>query len=109
MAKQIELIFEGATYTLEFTRDSIKKSENKGLVIAEVGDKPMTMVPLLFHGAFLAHHPKMKQEDSDRIFESLGDKNGMLERLSEMYAEPLNELMHEPEETAGNVTWGANW
>jgi hypothetical protein len=29
--------------------------------------------------------------------------------LAEMYNEPLEALMEEPEENEGNVEWGASW
>lgn len=109
MAKQIEFTYEGVNYTLEYTRESIRKAEKNGLIISQIGDKPMTMLPLLFHGAFVAHHPKMREEDSERIWDSLTNKKDLIERLSEMYAESINAMADDPEESAGNVTWGANW
>ena len=32
-----------------------------------------------------------------------------IDKLAEMYNEPLESLMGEPEDTEGNLTWGASW
>lgn len=109
MAKQIEFAFEDVNYTLEFTRDSVKKTERSGFVISQAGDMPVTMLPLMFHGAFLAHHPKMKQEDAERILDSITNKQELFERLSEMYCDTVNAMAEDPQKSEKNVTWGANW
>lgn len=109
MAKTITIKYEGTEYTLEFTRRSIEAMERQGFVIGDVKTKPMTTLPTLFAGAFLAHHRFIKRDVVDAIFEKLSDKEKFLEKLAEMYAEPLEALMDEPEESEGNLTWGASW
>lgn len=109
MAKTITINFEGTEYTLEFTRKSIETMERQGFVIGDIKTKPMTTLPTLFAGAFLAHHRFIKRDTVDAIFEKLSNKENFLEKLAEMYAEPLEALMDEPEESEGNLTWGASW
>lgn len=109
MAKTITIKYEGTEYTLEFTRKSIEAMERQGFVIGDIKTKPMTTLPTLFAGAFLAHHRFIKRDVVDAIFEKLSDKEKFLEKLAEMYAEPLEALMDEPEESEGNLTWGASW
>lgn len=109
MAKTITIKYEGTEYTLEFTRRSIEAMERQGFVIGDIKTKPMTTLPTLFAGAFLAHHRFIKRDVVDAIFEKLSDKEKFLEKLAEMYAEPLEALMDEPEESEGNLTWGASW
>ena len=109
MAKTITINYEGTEYTLEFTRRSIEAMERQGFVIGDIKTKPMTTLPTLFAGAFLAHHRFIKREVVDAIFEKLSGKENFLEKLAEMYAEPFEALMDEPEESEGNLTWGANW
>lgn len=110
MAKTITINYEGAEYTLEYTRKSIETMERQGFVLSDIKSRPMSTLPALFAGAFLAHHRYVKKEKVDAIFENLTNKEVLFEKLAEMYAEPLEALMDEPEEnTEGNVTWAMNW
>lgn len=110
MAKTITIpTTEGVEYTLEFTRKSIETMEKQGFSVADIERKPMTTLPALFAGAFLAHHRYVKREVIDKIFAKLPNKEELLVKLAEMYNEPLESLMGEPEDTEGNLTWGASW
>lgn len=86
---------EGHEYTLEFNRKSVRKCEAVGLDINLAASKSMTMIPLLFWGAFQWHHPNMKQEATDKIlFDGLGGLNDEeLEHLAALYAEPFKALI----------------
>lgn len=106
MAKQLKIEYEGKTYTLEFSRSSVRALERKGFVVGEVGDKPM-MILDMFAGAFSMHHSNVKREKIEEIYDSLSGKDKLLEAMSEMYSEPIESLMAEPE--TGNATWTANW
>lgn len=109
MAKQIIFDYNGKEYTLEFTRKSIELMERQGFVASDITEKPMTTLPALFAGAFLAHHRYVKREVIDEIFAKMTNKQELLSKLAEMYNEPLEALMEEPEEDEGNVQWGASW
>ena len=56
----------GENYTLEYTRKSVEIMEKQGFVAEEVDRKPMTMLPALFAGAFIARHRFVKKEVIDR-------------------------------------------
>ena len=56
MAKQIIFTYDGKDYTLEYTRRTIKQMEDEGFVARMIDDRPMTLLPALFAGAFKAHH-----------------------------------------------------
>lgn len=109
MAKQIIFEYGGTDYTLEFTRKSIETMERQGFVIGDIVDKPMLTLPALFAGAFLAHHRFVKRKEIDEIYSKMTNREDLLQKLAEMYNEPLEALMEEPEENEGNVTWGASW
>lgn len=109
MAKQIIFEFEGKEFTLEYTRKTIETMERQGFVASDIIEKPMSTLPALFAGAFLAHHRFVKREVIDRIFEKMTNRQELIGKLAEMYNEPIESLMNDPEEDEGNVTWGANW
>ena len=67
MAKTINFTYEGKDYTLEFTRRTIRQMEDEGFVARNIDDRPMTLLPALFAGAFKAHHRFVKQETGGYI------------------------------------------
>jgi hypothetical protein len=109
MAKQIRFEYDGKEYTLEFTRKSIETMERQGFVASDIVDKPMTTLPALFAGAFLAHHRYIKKELVDEIYSKMTNKQDLLSKLAEMYNEPIQALMEEPEDAVGNVKWEASF
>lgn len=109
MAKTITLNYDGVDYTLEFTRRTVSQLENQGFNINEVGDKPATMIPMLYEGAFLAHHKMAKNDIIWKIYDGIEDKEGLMGALAEMYAEPIEALLSGNEDAEKNVKWGKNW
>ena len=107
MAKQLTFSFNGKDYTLEYTRSTVRQMENEGFVASDIETKPLTVLPALFAGAFLAHHRFEKKPVIDEIYSKLKDKQSLIERLAEMYNEPISSLLDEPEE--GNLEWTPNW
>lgn len=109
MAKTINLEFEGKSYTLEFTRKSVETMERRGFKISDISDKPVSTLPALFAGAFLANHRFIKQEIVDKIFNCISNRDELLSKLSEMYNEPIEAMLEGSETDEGNATWGASW
>ena len=109
MAKTINFTYEGKDYTLEFTRRTIRQMEDEGFVARNIDDRPMTLLPALFAGAFKAHHRFVKQESIDAIYANMPNKDKLIEKLAEMYNEPIMSLMEEPADTAKNVDWMTSW
>lgn len=110
MAKQLCFTYDGVDYTLEFNRRSILEMEKRGFVAGDVETKPMTTLPALFAGAFLMHHRFVKQATVDEIFANMTNKEDLIGKLAEMYSEPIQALVDEPEkDSAKNVEWTANW
>ena len=107
MAKQLTFEYDGRDYTLEFTRNTIRTMEQRGFVADDIDKKPMTMLPDLFAGAFLAHHRNTDRRVIDKIFELQSDKMGLLDDLAEMFAEPFNTLLADPKE--GEIKRTKNW
>lgn len=105
MAKTLIFTYKGNDYTLEFTRRTIQQMERSGFVASDIDNKPMTTLPALFAGAFLAHHRFEKREVIDDIYAHMPNKEELIGKLAEMYNEPIMSLMEEPEDKSGNVEW----
>ena len=109
MAKQLHFTYDGKDYTLEFTRRTVAEMEKKGFIASDITEKPMTTLPALFAGAFLAHHRFVKSDIIDDIYSKLTHKEELIGKLAEMYNEPILSLVEEPEESEGNLDWTATW
>ena len=109
MSKQLNFTYQDKDYCLEFTRRSVETMERQGFVASDIQDKPMTVLPALFAGAFLANHRFVKKDIIDEIFSKMTNKSELIGKLSEMYNEPIMALVDEPEESEGNVDWTASW
>lgn len=108
-AKQLFLTHEGKRYTLEYNRDSIRRMERQGFKIDESDGMPMTTVTSLFAGAFIMHHRHVDVKTLDAIYDTIPNKEAFLEKLTEMYSDPMLALVSEPEDNEGNTTWEASW
>ena len=109
MAKQLRFTYQNKEYVLEYTRKSVEAMEKKGFVASDIETKPVTVLPALFAGAFLANHPFEKREVIDAIYSKMTNKQELIGKLAEMYSEPIKALVDEPEESEGNLDWTASW
>lgn len=93
---------EGREYTLEYSRKTVMRTEQAGLDINALESKSMTMIPLLFWGAFLMHHPHMTKEQTDKIlFDGLGGLSAdEMAYLGKLYAAPFETLIASEAESA---------
>ena len=109
MGKTIKLKYEGTDYVLGYSRKTIEGMERRGFNINEYSDKPVTMLPQLFQGAFLLNHKYMKVEVIDKIFNSLDNKMELSEKLIVMYTDALETLFEKTEGAEGNAQWETDW
>ena len=109
MAKQLRFTYQDREYVLEYTRRSVEIMEKKGFVASDIEIKPMTVLPALFAGAFLANHKWVKPEVIEEIYSKLTNKQELIGKLAEMYNEPIMALVDEPQESEGNLDWTASW
>lgn len=56
MSKKLPIVLEDEPYTLEYNRYAIKRIEQMGFSTANLGDKLVTNVELLFFGALIKNH-----------------------------------------------------
>ena len=109
MAKQLRFTYKNNEYVLEYNRKSVEMMEKKGFVASDIETKPVTVLPALFAGAFLANHRYVKQDVIDEIYSKMTNKQELIGKLAEMYNEPIMALIDEPEESEGNLDWTASW
>jgi hypothetical protein len=101
----LKVEYKGKSYELGFTRNSVVAMERQGFNVNEIGNKPMTMLPMFWQGAFVAYNKGVKRALMDEIYDNISDKTGLISALTELYAETLNTLTDEPAEDKGNATW----
>ena len=111
MSTQITIEHKKQKYTLEYSRQSVKQMEQRGFSIEHMDEKPMTMIPMLFQGAFIKNHKGVKRAVMDEIYDGITDRfneegTGFIQVLAEMYAETLNTLIEAKEVDEGNA---ASW
>jgi len=109
MSKQLTFSYKDKDYVLEYTRKTVEAMERQGFVAEDVKNKPMTTLPALFRGAFMANHRFVKPEVIDEIYAKMPNKGELIGKLAEMYNVPIMTLMDEPEESEGNLNWTASW
>lgn len=109
--KQITINYQGTDYRLEFTRRSVMEMDKAGFKASDLVDHPMTALPALFAGAFKANHRWVKKDVVDAIFDAIGNRQELIAKLAEMYNEPLEAMLSDPDEKADgkNASWEATW
>jgi hypothetical protein len=83
--------------------------ERTGFIAEDIKTKPMTTLPHLFAGAFIANHPRVSRQVIDEIFSMMTNKDALIGKLAEMYNEPIMALIDEPAESSENLTWTQSW
>ena len=106
MAKRIRIPSEDKKYVLEYTRKTASVMERSGFNLDELTDKPNTMIPMLFRGAFLANHKDTKESTIEKIYDGLTRKTARSNGLVDMYRATRETLLVDtPHEGEGNPDW----
>ena len=107
MNKKIEFNYDDVDYTLEYNRDAVVYVEERGFNISEIKTKPVTMLNILWQGAFYKNHRKEKLDKIQEIYDSIGNKSDLNAALTEMYYEAYESLIgdKEGEDNSKKVTW----
>lgn len=106
MNTKINLTYKGVPYCLEYDRMGVKTLEANGFVIEEFLKKPMSHIEMVFAGAFIKNHRKIKQTLVDEIYSKCPNKDDLISTLTTMIQETYEALFDEPEEGAeGNAEW----
>lgn len=110
MAKQIKFEYKGKEYCLEYTRETVKQMERDGFKTENLLSKPMLTLPLLFAGAFKAHHKYgLKPADIEDMFVLFTNKEALFEKLLEMFNEPMESMLDDPKDEGNAIAWDASF
>lgn len=99
----IKLTWKSKEYILEYDRETITYLEKLGFSLDKYSSQPMTMMPLLFKGAFLKHHKFLKEAEKEEIYKNIKNRNKLTNALAEMVGEAYEDLVKDNEE--GNADW----
>lgn len=102
---RITFNYNGTEYIMEYDRDTaIQTEKTYGLSMNDVRDGKLSAFESLFNGAFIKHHPNIKQTTLDLFWSSMPNKPELFRNLTMMYVNCINTLLEEPEE--GNaISW----
>jgi len=101
----------GDIYVLEFNRETVKYAEDRGFRVNALDEGAIvSATEELFWYAFKMHHPNISRAETDKIlYDKLkGLPKGMMERLVDLYLEPVYTL-GQSEEDAKNATMTAEF
>ena len=107
MSTKFNFSYEGKDYCLEYTKRTVKQMEDRGFVVSRFLEAPMSTLPELFAGAFLANHKFTDRKVIDAIYEGLKDKKALIGTLTTMYNEPIEALMSDGENEGNGIAWTA--
>lgn len=105
MIDPIKFSYNGTDYTLYFTRATCRQLGEQGFDLTLLDSRPLEMVPMLFHGAFMAEHPKVRRKFTDDLLYKITNRKELIGALAELYAEPIRAIVEEPDDEEGNVVW----
>lgn len=103
--KKIEFEYKGNKYLLEYNRQAVEYMERNGFVVGELASKPMMMLPMAFQGLFFKNHKSTPVAVIDEIYDSLKEKNSLLQTIVSMLNETYESLQAEPSGKEGNIEW----
>ena len=115
---KIEFDYGNKHYILEYTANSLKKLEQRGVKFSKLDEMIFSAQEVLFRGAFLANHPTESESTIREIYKSLKrtaedaepeyDEDGhevdlLSQTLAQMITEAVDELTGRGNK--GNVNW----
>ena len=109
--KHIIFTYEGRKYTLMYTKATVQRMEAAGFRFNEVSNQPTTMLPLLFQGAFVAKHPRIRSSLVDEMYETTANLDELNRKLIELASDAIAGLFGgtEEEEATKKASWEANF
>ena len=101
---KIEFTRENQDYVLEFTADSLKKMEKRGVNFNTIQEDVVNAPTELFSGLFIEHHDEVPEDLRVEIFHEFAEvEDG--ETLEAVMIDMLGEAIEELRQHKGNVKW----
>lgn len=100
MSKKLPITVNGADYVLQYNRWAIKQIEAKGFSVDKISDKLVTSIELMFQGALIMNHPRVKASEANKLFDAMSDDydtSELIELLVDLYTDALPVLSGEGE------------
>ena len=89
----------GREYILDFSRETIKMAEARGFDWDDLPSKVVTLLPIVWHTAFLRYEPRMSVIKTDKILEDMGGlQPKQIQRLKLLYEQAMASLVAEDTE-----------
>ena len=94
MSKMIEIDIGGKPYFLGYpTRRDVKRAEEKGLNIAKLEDKIITLQEKLFYTGLLAKQPDIKEKEAEDLLNQYADEGGDLGEITKFLSEAYSNFI----------------
>ena len=102
---RIKFDYNGSHYELGYSRESVKQIEAQGFSLEKLTSQPVTMIPLLFYGAFALNHRGIKRKQVDEIWDKIKSED-LVQVLTEMYSETVSDLLGlDGESNPNQIVW----
>lgn len=105
----IKFDYKDTTYTLEFSKQAVRTLEGQGFSIDAMGERPATMIPLLFKGAFIKWHRGIKTKLVDEMYAALANKTELITALAELYMDTVNSVLEGADENLEDEIKKVKW
>lgn len=105
MNTKIQFTYKDVPYVLEYNRMAIKQMEASGFSLEEFTKKPMINIDIAFKGLFLKNHKRTNEKLIEEIYDKLGNRDQLIEKIGVMLTESYNSLLDDEENAEGNIAW----
>jgi hypothetical protein len=105
MNTKIQFTYKDVPYVLEYNRMAIKQMEASGFSLEEFTKKPMINIDIAFKGLFLKNHRRTNEKLIEEIYDKLGNRDQLIEKIGIMLTESYNSLLDDEENAEGNIEW----
>lgn len=102
---RIKFDYNGKSYTLEFTADSLRRMQNSGFNFGDLESQAVTVGEELFAGAFIANHQSVPHRKRVEIYHELCEESADGDTITEILVAMVNEAFEEINQHKGNVKW----
>ena len=106
--KELNFEYNGIEYCLTYTRNSIRQMGGQGFNVQDIQSKPMSCLPALFAGAFIAKHKFTKGKLIEEIFDLMDNKMELIGVLAEMYNAPIEAMLDNKNDNEKKIAWSTN-